>query len=74
MSEAIGLVGLGSMELPLANNLIESGYKLGVYNRTAQKAQPLNPFGRSRRQSNWDITAVPIQFSMSGHGCESIGI
>lgn len=41
MSEAIGFIGLGSMGLPLATNLIESGYKLLIYNRTAQKAQPL---------------------------------
>lgn len=41
MSETIGLIGLGSMGLPLATNLIESGYKLRIYNRTIEKAQPL---------------------------------
>lgn len=41
MSEALGFIGLGSMGLPIATNLIESGYKLRVYNRTPQKAQPL---------------------------------
>jgi len=41
MSEAIGFVGLGSMGLPMAANLIESSYQLCVYNRTAQKAKPL---------------------------------
>ncbi len=41
MSEALGFIGLGSMGLPIATNLIESGYKLRVYNRTLQKAQPL---------------------------------
>lgn len=41
MSETIGFVGLGSMGLPLATNLIESGYKLRIYNRTIEKAQPL---------------------------------
>ncbi|HEY9874266.1 MAG TPA: NAD(P)-dependent oxidoreductase [Candidatus Obscuribacterales bacterium] len=41
MSEAIGLIGLGNMGLPLGLNLIESGYKLRVYNRTPEKAQPL---------------------------------
>ncbi|UBF26996.1 NAD(P)-dependent oxidoreductase [Kovacikia minuta CCNUW1] len=41
MSETVGLIGLGSMGLPLAANLIESGYKLRVYNRTRDKAQPL---------------------------------
>ncbi len=41
MSETVGLIGLGSMGLPLATNLLESGYKLRVYNRTIKKAQPL---------------------------------
>jgi 3-hydroxyisobutyrate dehydrogenase-like beta-hydroxyacid dehydrogenase len=41
MSETIGMIGLGSMGLPLAANLIESGYKLCIYNRTVEKAQSL---------------------------------
>ncbi len=41
MNEVISFIGLGSMGLPIAMNLLESGYKLRVYNRTAQKAQPL---------------------------------
>lgn len=41
MSETIGFVGLGSMGLPMAANLIESGYKLRVYNRTEKKAYSL---------------------------------
>jgi 3-hydroxyisobutyrate dehydrogenase-like beta-hydroxyacid dehydrogenase len=41
MSQVIGIVGLGNMGLPLAANLLESGYAVRVYNRTAEKAQPL---------------------------------
>ncbi len=41
MSDVIGFVGLGNMGLPLATNLLESGYTLRVYNRTAAKAQSL---------------------------------
>ncbi len=41
MSDTISLIGLGSMGLPLGMNLLESGYKLRVYNRTIAKAQPL---------------------------------
>ncbi|SRR5579883_2004234 len=41
MTNVIGFVGLGSMGVPLANNLLESGYKLRIYNRTATKAEPL---------------------------------
>ncbi len=41
MNETVSLIGLGSMGLPLGMNLLESGYKLRVYNRTIEKAQPL---------------------------------
>jgi len=41
MSTSIGFVGLGNMGLPLATNLVKAGYKLRVYNRTTEKAQPL---------------------------------
>ena len=37
----IGFIGLGSMGLPMATNLVAAGHKLRVYNRTASKADPL---------------------------------
>ena len=37
----IGFIGLGSMGLPIATNLLAAGHKLKVYNRTAAKADPL---------------------------------
>ncbi len=44
MSATIGFVGLGNIGLPMAANLIESGYKLRVYNRTSEIA---NLFGQT---------------------------
>ena len=41
MKETIGFIGLGNMGLPMAMNLLEAGYKLRVYNRTLEKAEPL---------------------------------
>jgi 3-hydroxyisobutyrate dehydrogenase-like beta-hydroxyacid dehydrogenase len=41
MSETLGLIGLGNMGQPIATNLLRAGYKLRVYNRTAEKAAPL---------------------------------
>ncbi|MET3847083.1 NAD(P)-dependent oxidoreductase [Paenibacillus sp. OAE614] len=41
MNETIGFIGLGSLGLPLANNLLDAGYPLVVHNRTASKAEPL---------------------------------
>lgn len=41
MSEMIGFIGLGNLGLPVASNLLNAGYALRVYNRTASKAEPL---------------------------------
>ena len=41
MSEAIGFIGLGNLGLPMATNLLNAGYALQVYNRTASKADSL---------------------------------
>eukprot|EP00455_Lapot_gusevi_P027427 TRINITY_DN2904_c0_g1_i2.p1 TRINITY_DN2904_c0_g1~~TRINITY_DN2904_c0_g1_i2.p1 ORF type:complete len:340 (-),score=99.85 TRINITY_DN2904_c0_g1_i2:16-969(-) len=39
--QEIAFIGLGAMGLPMARNLIDLGYKVTVYNRTAEKAAPL---------------------------------
>jgi 3-hydroxyisobutyrate dehydrogenase-like beta-hydroxyacid dehydrogenase len=41
MNEVIGFIGLGRLGLPMATNLLDAGYTLRVYNRTASKAEPL---------------------------------
>ena len=37
----VGFIGLGSMGLPMAENILKAGFSLIVYNRTRQKASPL---------------------------------
>lgn len=37
----IGFIGLGTMGAPMAENLLKQGYQVTVFNRTAEKAQPL---------------------------------
>lgn len=37
----IGFIGLGTMGAPMASNLLDQGYTLTVYNRTASKADAL---------------------------------
>ncbi|ANF96050.1 NAD(P)-dependent oxidoreductase [Paenibacillus bovis] len=37
----IGFIGLGTMGLPMAENLLKKGFELTVYNRTAAKAESL---------------------------------
>jgi 3-hydroxyisobutyrate dehydrogenase-like beta-hydroxyacid dehydrogenase len=41
VKETVGFIGLGSMGLAMATNLLKAGYRLRVYNRTAEKARPL---------------------------------
>ncbi|MCQ4087056.1 NAD(P)-dependent oxidoreductase [Saccharibacillus sp. JS10] len=38
-------IGTGYMGLPMARNLLKSGYTVNVYNRTIEKAQPLTEDG-----------------------------
>lgn len=41
----IGFIGLGHMGSAMAKRLLEHGFELTVYNRTASKADPLLPLG-----------------------------
>ena len=41
----IGFIGTGLMGLPMAKNLLKSEFKLKVFNRSINKAEPLKEFG-----------------------------
>jgi 3-hydroxyisobutyrate dehydrogenase-like beta-hydroxyacid dehydrogenase len=41
----LGFIGLGKMGQPMALNLLRAGYRLRIYNRTAEKAAPLTAQG-----------------------------
>jgi 3-hydroxyisobutyrate dehydrogenase-like beta-hydroxyacid dehydrogenase len=41
----VGFIGLGSMGLPMARNLVEAGHGLVVYNRTRSRADELSRLG-----------------------------
>ena len=41
VTETVGFIGLGSMGLPMARNVLDAGYRLRVYNRTPGKAAEL---------------------------------
>ena len=45
MDRDIGFIGLGSMGLPMARNLLQRGFRLRVYNRTQNKARNLARLG-----------------------------
>ena len=37
--QAVGMIGLGLMGLPMAKRLLDAGIKLTVWNRTPEKAE-----------------------------------
>ena len=41
----IGFIGTGLMGLPMAKNLLKSGFKIKAFNRSINKAEPLKEFG-----------------------------
>ena len=41
----IGFIGTGLMGLPMAKNLLQTGFKLKAFNRSISKAEPLREFG-----------------------------
>jgi 3-hydroxyisobutyrate dehydrogenase-like beta-hydroxyacid dehydrogenase len=55
MNETIGFIGLGDLGQPIARNLIQAGYPLKVYNRTASKAEPLVALGANLSCSPRDV-------------------
>ncbi len=61
----IGFIGLGLMGIRMANNLIENGDELVVYNRTKNKAQPLIKKGAVFSDSPSEVgKQVDIIFTM----------
>lgn len=57
MTETIGFIGLGLLGLPMAQNLLNAGRALHVYNRTASKADPL--VARGAQLATTPAGAVP---------------
>ena len=47
----VAFLGLGSMGLPMARNLLEAGHKLTVYNRTRSRADGLERLGATIAES-----------------------
>jgi 3-hydroxyisobutyrate dehydrogenase-like beta-hydroxyacid dehydrogenase len=45
MPQSVGFIGLGIMGQPMAMNLVKAGFQVSVYNRTRDKAAPLEHAG-----------------------------
>ena len=54
MDAAVALIGLGNMGEPIGERLLDAGYPLSVWNRTAEKAVPLVERGANRLESPAD--------------------
>jgi len=61
----IGFIGLGNLGTPIAENLLQKGHAIFVYNRTAAKAQPLIEKGATVAGSPKELaSACDIVFSI----------
>jgi 3-hydroxyisobutyrate dehydrogenase len=55
VEQKIGIIGTGMLGSAVAKRLLNSGYKLSVYNRTTQKTAPLATLGATISQSPKDL-------------------
>lgn len=61
----LGFCGIGIMGLPMAQNLIKAGYKVVVWNRSADKCDPLKAAGAEVAASPADVARqADITFAM----------
>lgn len=61
----IGFIGLGTMGLPMAENLIKAGNELVVYNRNAEKVEKLQTLGAKGASSPSEVAQrADIVFTM----------
>jgi 3-hydroxyisobutyrate dehydrogenase-like beta-hydroxyacid dehydrogenase len=60
----VGWIGLGNMGAPLAMRLIEAGYEVTVWNRTAEKGAPLVKAGASQASDIRGTGTADVVFSM----------
>jgi 2-hydroxy-3-oxopropionate reductase len=51
----IGFIGTGLMGLPMAKNILKSGFKLKAFNRSIEKAEPLKEFGAEISKTISDV-------------------
>ena len=59
MAERVGFIGLGIMGMPMARNLMDSGYELTVHNRSPEKAEELGKEGAA-------VAATPREVTENG--------
>src|ERR1700675_4741330 len=53
----LGFVGIGYMGRPIAQRLLEAGFKLTVYDRDRSKAEELVPYGATTAESVLELSS-----------------
>jgi 3-hydroxyisobutyrate dehydrogenase-like beta-hydroxyacid dehydrogenase len=61
---SIGWIGAGRMGLQMASRLLDAGYDVAIYNRTAAKAAPLISRGAVLAKSPADLAVRDVVFTM----------
>lgn len=59
---SIGFIGLDNMGSAMAKRLLDAGFAVSVYNRTAEKAEPLVEAG-ARRAATPATASTPTAWS-----------
>ncbi len=75
MNKSIGFIGLGRMGEPMARNLLHSGYRVRVYNRTSEKALALAKEGAEVVTSLRDVVSpggIVVSMVTNDHALEQI--
>src|SRR5687767_3535878 len=54
----IGFIGLGNLGTPIAENILQNGHELYVYNRTASKTKPLTDKGATACSTIKEVAAA----------------
>ena len=60
----VGFIGLGRMGTGMAESLLRAGHHVTVYNRSAEKARPLEERGAKGAPSVAEVCANPVVFTM----------
>jgi len=60
----VGWIGTGRMGLPMATRLIDAGYAVSAWNRTAAKAEPLAAHGATIVPHKADLAGCDVVFTM----------
>src|SRR5215471_4560116 len=70
----IGFIGLGNMGSAMAMNLLKAGHEITVYNRSAEKAEPLLEQGAHAAANPAEAAGADVVFTMvaDDHAVESV--